>query len=152
MTRWLILIALAISGIYATAQAPALPPDINPTTLSRFGPVTPADLDEAGQKALAARANPAQPGPGPGAAGSYSPRTSEGRGLLGRALGVPSGENFPAGNRIYQLVVLITAREIDQQYEWSAHEPMGLRQGLGETVIDVVQYDRSAGRRAGKDR
>src|ERR1043166_8348237 len=123
MPRWLIRIALAISGVYATAQAPALPPDINPTTLSRFGPVTPADLDEAGQRALAARAILAQPGPGPGAAGSYSPRTSEGRGLLGRALGVPSGENFPAGNRFYQLVVLITARDTDQQYEWSAHEP-----------------------------
>ena len=129
-------------GFAQSAQAPALPPDINSVTLSRFAPVTPADLDAEGQKALAARTNPPNPGPGPGAAGSYSPRTSEGRGLLGRALGVPSGQNFPGGPRTYQLVVLITAREIDQQYEWSAHEPAGLRAGLEQSVIDIVKYDR----------
>jgi hypothetical protein len=39
-------------------------------------------------------------------------------------------------------VVLITAREIDQQYEWSAHEPAGVRAGLEQSVIDVVKYDR----------
>jgi hypothetical protein len=42
---------------------------------------------------------------------------------------------------VFQLVVLITAREIDQQYEWSAHEPAGLRVGLEQSVIDVVKYD-----------
>jgi 4-carboxymuconolactone decarboxylase len=139
--RLLVLLAAAIPIVTLEGQS-SLPPDINPITLSRFAPVTPADLDAEGQQALAARANPPNPGPGPGAAGAYSPRTSEGRGLLGRALGVPSGENFPAGKRIYQLVVLITAREIDQQYEWSAHEPAGLRAGLDQSVIDVVKYDR----------
>jgi len=140
--RVVIFASVAIAAVSARAQAPTLPPDINPVTLSRWAPVTPADLDEDGQKALAARTNPANPGPGPGAAGAYSPRTSEGRGILGRALGVPSGEKFPAGNRTYQLVVLITAREIDQQYEWSAHEPAGLRAGLEQSVIDVVKYER----------
>ena len=145
------LILLAAVGVVTLEAQTSLPPDINPITLSRFGPVMPADLDAEGQKALAARANPPNPGPGPGAAGAYSPRTSEGRGLLGRALGVPSGENFPAGNRIYQLVVLITAREIDQQYEWSAHEPAGLRAGLEQSVIDVVKYDRDVAGLAEKD-
>jgi hypothetical protein len=155
-TQLLILSAAAVAalGIHASfgfAQATALPPDINPVTLSRFAPVTPADLDADGQKALAARTNPPNPGPGPGAAGAYSPRTSEGRGLLGRALGVPSGANFPAGVRVYQLVVLITAREIDQQYEWSAHEPAGLRAGLEQSVIDVVKFDRPVDGLAEKD-
>src|SRR6185503_14854974 len=97
------------------------------------------------------RTNPPNPGPGPGAAGAYSPRTSEGRGLLGRALGVPSGQNFPAGVRTFQLVVLITAREIDQQYEWSAHEPAGLRAGLEQSVIDVVKFDRDVAGLPDKD-
>jgi hypothetical protein len=35
----------------------------------------------------------------------------------------------------------ITAREIDQQYEWSAHEPAGLRAGLEQPVIDAVKYE-----------
>ena len=151
--RLLILTAAAVPAISVMAQAPSLPPDINPVTLSRFGPVTPADLDEEGQKILAARTTPPNPGPGPGAAGAYSPKTSEGRGLIGRALGVPSGQNFPLGNRIYQLVVLITARDIDQQYEWSAHEPAGLRAGLEQSVIDVVKFRAARGRpcREGRD-
>jgi hypothetical protein len=149
--RTSLLILLAAAGVVSLEAQATLPPDINPVTLSRLGPVTPADLDEAGQKALAARATPATPGPGPGAAGAYSPRTSEGRGILGRALGVPSGENFPGGVRTYQLVVLITARDIDQQYEWSAHEPAGLRAGLEQSVIDVVKYERAVDGLSEKD-
>src|SRR5689334_21533758 len=151
MMRIFVFVIVVVGAVCVRAQAPTLPPDVNPVTLSRFAPVTPADLDAEGQKALATRTNPPNPGPGPGAAGAYSPRTSEGRGLLGRALGVPSGENFPAGNRVYQLVVLITAREIDQQYEWSAHEPAGLRAGLEQSVIDVVKYDRPVDGLAEKD-
>ena len=150
--RILISMAVLIAAVSVRAQSPALPADINPVTLSRFGPVTPAtDLDEEAQKIVAARTNPPNPGPGPGAAGAYSPKTSEGRGLIGRALGVPSGEKFPLGNRVYQLVVLITAREIDQQYEWSAHEPMGLRAGLEQSVIDVVKFDKPVDGLAEKD-
>jgi hypothetical protein len=104
-------------------------------------PVTPADLDAEGQKLLAARTN-VTPGPGPGHLGIYNPKASEGTVLLGRALGVPTGEMSRLGPRTYQLVVLITAREIDQQYEWSAHEPAGLRVGLEQSVIDVVKFDR----------
>jgi hypothetical protein len=48
----------------------------------------------------------------------------------------------PVGPRYFQLAVLIIAREIDQQYEWSAHEPAGVRQGLEQSVIDVVKYNR----------
>ena len=48
-------------------------------------------------------------------------------------------------------MVLITAREIDQQYEWSAHEPAGLRAGLEQSVIDVVKYDRDVKGLAEKD-
>jgi len=134
----------------AFAQIQPLPPDINPVTLSRLPPVTPADLDEEGQKLLAARQN-VNPAPGPGHIGIYNPKASEGTGALGRALGVPTGENSRLGQRMYQLVVLITAREIDQQYEWSAHEPMGLRAGLEQSVIDVVKYDRDVKGLAEKD-
>ena len=47
--------------------------------------------------------------------------------------------------------MLIAAREIDQQYEWSSHEPAGLRQGLEQSVIDVVKYDRGVAGLADKD-
>jgi 4-carboxymuconolactone decarboxylase len=84
-----------------------------------------------------------------GNAGSYNPKATTGG--FGRALGVPTGETSRLGTRMFQLVVLITAREIDQQYEWSAHEPMGLRAGLEQSVIDVVKYDRDVKGLAEKD-
>jgi 4-carboxymuconolactone decarboxylase len=141
MSIRLSILLVAVLPAVALAQTP-LPPDINPVTLSRLPPVTRGDLDAEGQRALDARTSPANPGPGPGHVTIYSPKVAEGYGVVGRALGVPSGQTFPLGNRVYQLVVLITAREIDQQYEWSAHEPAGLRAGLEQSVIDVVKYDR----------
>ena len=134
----------------ASAQTP-LPPDINPVTLSRLPPISRNDLDAEAQRALDARANPPSPAPGPGHITVYSPKTAEGFGAVGRALGVPRGEGFPLGVRYFQLVVLITAREIDQQYEWSAHEPAGLRAGLEQSVIDVVKYNKSVAGLSEKD-
>jgi 4-carboxymuconolactone decarboxylase len=127
------LSVLLVAALPVIAQAPnPLPPDIHPVTLSRLPPVTPADLDEEGRRLLAARTF--TPGPGPTHVTIYSPRE--------RDLGTPSGTTSPVGPRFFQLAVLITAREIDQQYEWSSHEPAGLRQGLEQSVIDVVKYNR----------
>ena len=117
------------------AQAPqALPPDIDPVTLSRLPPPTAADLDDEAERLLAARTD-YKPGPGPTHITVYAPRD--------RSLGIPSGTNSPVGPRLFQLAALIGARECDQQYEWSAHEPAGLRQGLEQQVIDVVKFDKS---------
>jgi hypothetical protein len=136
------LCVLILAALPAGAQAPAsLPRDIDPVTLSRLPPVIAADLDEDGQRLLAARTF--TPGPGPNHVTIYSPRE--------RDLGIPSGEKSPVGPRYFQLAVLIIAREIDQQYEWSAHEPAGRRQGLEQSVIDVVKYNRSVAGLAEKD-
>jgi 4-carboxymuconolactone decarboxylase len=137
------LSVLLVAALPVVAQAPtSLPPDINPVTLSRLPPITAEDLDEEGKRLLAARTN-FTPGPGPTHVTIYSPRE--------RDLGIPSGEKSPVGPRYFQLAVLITAREIDQQYEWSAHEPAGRRQGLEQSVIDVVKYDRDVAGLSDKD-
>ena len=52
------------------------------------------------------------------------------------------GNGSFVGARNFQLATLIVAREIDQQFEWSHHEPAGLMVGLEQSVIDVVKYDR----------
>ena len=128
--RVFVLLLVSLPALAQTQTA--LPPDINPITLSRLPPVTPADLDEVGRQLLAK--STAKPGPGPTHVTSYSPRD--------RSLGIPTGTDSPVGARYFQLAVLIIAREIDQQYEWTAHEPAGLRQGLEQPVIDVVKYNR----------
>ena len=141
MSIRLSVLLLAALSLVSRAQT-TLPPDIDPVTLSRLPPVTAGDLDEEGRRLLAARTT-FTPGPGPTHITIYSPRE--------RDLGIPSGEKSPVGPRYFQLAVLITAREIDQQYEWSAHEPAGLRQGLEQPVIDVVKYDRAVAGLSDKD-
>jgi hypothetical protein len=137
------------SGVLLLAALPVvsedqstLPRDIHPVTLSRLPPVTAGDLDEEGKRLLAARKD-VTPAPGPTHITSYSPKDLD--------LGIPSGEKSPVGARYFQLAVLIIAREIDQQYEWSSHEPAGRRQGLEQTVIDVVKYNRDVTGLSDKD-
>lgn len=127
-------LALLLAALPVAAQEEAsLPPDIHPETLSRLPPVAPEYLDEEGQRLLAERPD-FTPRPGPTHISIYSPGE--------RDLGIPTGENSPVGARNFQLAVLIAAREIDQEYEWSSHAPAGRRQGLEQEVIDVVKYDR----------
>ena len=138
-----LVVLLAAAPLVAQAQSQAqLPPDINLVTLSRLPPVTPDDLDDEARRLFNERQN-FTPGPGPTHVTVYIPRE--------RSLGVPTGENSPVGPRLFQLAVLIAAREIDQQFEWSAHEPAGLRQGLEQSVIDVGKYDRPVAGLAEKD-
>jgi 4-carboxymuconolactone decarboxylase len=120
----------------------SLPPDIDPVTLSRLPPVTAGDLDEEGKRLLAARTN-YTPGPGPAHVTIYSPREVD--------LGVPTGEKSPVGPRYFQIAVLITAREIDQQFEWTMHELAGRRQNLEQAVIDVIKYNKDVTSLSDKD-
>jgi len=137
------LFVLLLASLPAMVQTQtALPPDINPVTLSRLPPVAADDLDEEGRKLLASRPE-VKPGPGPTHVTNYSPRE--------RSLGIPSSVNSPVGPRYFQLAVLIMAREIDQQYEWSAHEPAGVRQGLEQSVIDVVKNNKDVASLTDKD-
>jgi hypothetical protein len=140
----LVLAALPFAAhAQSQTKAPgALPADINPITLSRLPPPTAADLDEEGQKLLAARSD-YKPGPGPTHITIWAPRE--------RNLGIPTGTNSPVGARQFQLAALIGARECDQAYEWSAHEPAGQKQGLEQNVIDVVKFNKSVTGLAEKD-
>jgi len=119
-----------------------MPRDIDPVTLSRLPPATAKDLDEEGQRLLAARTN-YKPGPGPAHITVYSPREID--------LGIPMGTKSPVGPHYFQIAVLITAREIDQQFEWTMHELAGRRQGLDQGVIDVIKYDKDVASLPEKD-
>jgi hypothetical protein len=141
MCARLSVLLLASVPWFAHAQT-TLPPDIDPVTLSRLPPVTPADLDEEGQRLLAARPS-FKAGPGPTHVTIYAPQE--------RDLGIPTGEKSPVGARYFQLAVLIIAREIDQQSEWTMHEPYGVRQGLEQSVVDVVKYNRDVKGLSDKD-
>jgi 4-carboxymuconolactone decarboxylase len=133
--------ALLVIGLYAVVthtQSP-FPPDIHPESLSRLPPVQRADLDAEGQRiwdALAG-ASKAIPRTGPSAVTMHSPKAAEPIFALNQVL-----RKTVAGSRYFELAALVAAREFDQQYEWSAHEPAGLKAGLEPSVIDAVKYNR----------
>lgn len=43
-----------------------------------------------------------------------------------------------------ELTILVTARENNAQYEWTAHEPYALNAGLSPATIDVVRHRKPA--------
>jgi 4-carboxymuconolactone decarboxylase len=49
------------------------------------------------------------------------------------------------GRRLMSLAVLVTAREHDEQYDWTMNEIAALEDGLEPAIIDVVRYHRPLG-------
>jgi len=48
------------------------------------------------------------------------------------------------GRRLMELAILVTARELDQQVEWTLHEPEARKQGLEPAIIDIVRNRKPA--------
>ena len=46
------------------------------------------------------------------------------------------------GRALIGLAILATAREHNQQYDWTMNEPIALKDGLAPAVIDVVRHQR----------
>ena len=46
------------------------------------------------------------------------------------------------GRRHYEVAILVTARELNHQFEWAAHEPAALKAGVEPAVIDIIKYKR----------
>jgi len=53
--------------------------------------------------------------------------------------------------RLVELAILVTARESDSEYEWTAHEPMAVKAGLQPEIIDIVKHRKSTDGLAEKD-
>ena len=116
-----------------------LPADIDPESLSRLPALTRDDLDEHG-KAVYDRLVGDGPRPltGPRAFTLYSPTLAEGYDLINSYLRY----NGVLSPRHTEVAILVAAWEIEQQYEYSAHEPAALRYGAPQAVIDTIKYDR----------
>jgi len=76
---------------------------------------------------------------GPSGIQLYTPQTAEYTRRLNRYL------RFEAGfsPRVREIAILTTAREMDSQFEWVAHEPEALKEGVDPKVIDVIKYRKS---------
>jgi len=116
-----------------------MPSDIDPESGFRLPLPKREDLDDAG-KAHYDRV--AAPGAtiaglqGPSGIGLYSPKASEHARALNRYL------RFEAGlaPRVREIAILTTAREMDSQFEWAAHEPEARKEGVEGRVIDIIKH------------
>jgi 4-carboxymuconolactone decarboxylase len=136
-----VMAGLLLAGAVSAQQnaAAPLPPDVNPVTLTRLPQLTRADLDEEG-KEIYDRIVGDGPTPttGPVSMSLYSPRVA----LAFNDLNSFLRYNGDLSPRHTEVAILVAAWEIEQQYEYSAHEPAALRFGAPQEVIDTIKYDR----------
>ena len=59
-----------------------------------------------------------------------------------RAMGDYLRYKSALGNTLSELVILITAREWTQDYEWSVHYPIALKAGIRKAVADDIAVGR----------
>ncbi|HVS24190.1 MAG TPA: hypothetical protein VMU03_10740 [Gammaproteobacteria bacterium] len=136
-----VLVGFSLAGT-ASGQQPggaALPSDIHPVSLTRLPPLTRADLNDEG-KAIYDKivGNGTAPKTGPVALSLYSPKIA----LAFNDLNGFLRYNGTLSPRHTEVAILVATREIEQQYEYSAHEPAALRFGAPQAVIDTIKYNR----------
>jgi 4-carboxymuconolactone decarboxylase len=116
-----------------------MPSDIDPQSGFRLPLPKREDLDEAGKRHYDRAAAPGASLAGlqgPSGIQLYSPNTAEHVRALNRYLRYEAGFT----PRIREIAILATAREMDSQFEWCAHEPEALKEGVEPRVIDAIKH------------
>jgi 4-carboxymuconolactone decarboxylase len=75
---------------------------------------------------------------GPGGILLHSPELSRRTRPLNRYLRHQAGP----GARVRELAILTTARQLDSQFEWAAHEPEAIGEGISREIIEVIKHRR----------
>ena len=75
---------------------------------------------------------------GPGGIMLHSPELSRHSRPLNHYLRHEAG----LGGRVRELAILVTARALDSQFEWAAHEAEAVRQGISPEIITIVRERR----------
>ena len=116
------------------------PSDVHPESGSRLPPVVRDDLDEAGRRIFDNAADPDGTSyaglHGPAGVRLHSPRLSEALGPVNRYLRRDAG----IGPDLRELAILVTARELDSQFEWAAHESAARRAGVSAEAIEIIRH------------
>jgi 4-carboxymuconolactone decarboxylase len=135
-------------GAIEDPRRPALtlPPDVYEESLSRLPLLTRDELDAQGQQHYDSVVSPQSRTlvglRGPSGIWLHSPKLA---GFL-RAANQYLRFETALDRRLTELAILVVARELDNQFEWSAHEPAALAEGLDARIIDVVKHRKPFGR------
>ena len=119
-----------------------LPGDVYPDSLSRLPLVAREAMDEQGKRFYDAVTSPQSRTlvglQGPSGIWLHSPELGERMRAVNQYLRYETALE----RRLTELATLVTARELDNQFEWTAHEPVALKEGLDPEIIDVVKHRR----------
>ena len=119
-----------------------IPSDIHRDSWARLPAVQRDDLDAEGRRVfdmLTSPGNGYEDGlRGPLGMWMYSPEMAEGAWQLRQRVRYGTAKD----QRLTELTIMATAREISYQYGYSAHEPLGRAAGLEEEIMEFVKYRR----------
>jgi 4-carboxymuconolactone decarboxylase len=121
--RWTItpLVAILCADMaFAQQRLPTIPPDQYT-----------AEQKKAAEEFLAARKVPVF---GPFEPMMHSPEVMN----MARAMGDYLRYHSAIGNTLSELVILVTAREWSQDYEWHVHYPIALKAGIAKEIADAI--------------
>jgi 4-carboxymuconolactone decarboxylase len=124
-------VLLVIAAVSVAGQT-GFPKDVYPETGNRFPAVRTGLTPDAF---------------GPGPIRQYSPGVAEPMTAVNDYLRRKSGLD----NRLVELAILVTAREMDCVYVWTAHEPAAQKAGLQQEIIDIVKNRSALTKLAEKD-
>jgi 4-carboxymuconolactone decarboxylase len=126
------LFGIGLVAFALQAMAPALAQNRLPT-------IPPDKYDETQKKAaadfLAARKVPVF---GPFEPLMYSPEVMS----VAREMGDYLRYKSAIGTTLSELVILVTARDWGQDYEWHVHAPIALKQGIKPEIVDAIREGR----------
>jgi 4-carboxymuconolactone decarboxylase len=147
VSGWFVAVSVVsfAAGIRASQPAaPSYPPDIDPGSRNRLPVASRDSLSELGKTLYDKNVEDARAGrslagfQGPNGILLYSPRIADTDLRKNDYLRFESR----IGRRTYEIAVLITAREWNQQFEWAAHEPAALKAGVEQAIIEVIKHRR----------
>ena len=121
-----------------------IPQDIHEDSWARLPTLSRESLDADDQRAFDIIVNPdsryATGLRGPIGMWMYSPRMAEH--VFPASTYLRYGVDGERDQRLTELAILTTARELDSQYEWTAHEPLARTAGLEEEIIELLRFGR----------
>jgi len=119
-----LLLALLATGVHAADRLPTIAPE-------NYTP----EQKKAADDFMAARKGPVF---GPFEPLMHSPQVM----TLARSTGDYLRFNSALGNMLSELVILVTAREWSQDFEWNFHYPIALKAGIKASVADAIRDGR----------
>jgi 4-carboxymuconolactone decarboxylase len=118
----------------------ALPKDVYPDSRFRLPLPKREDLDDYGQRVFDRMVDPSRRSlvglNGPAGIRMYDPKLAD----LMNDTNLYLRRETGFGDRLTEIAILTTAREMDNQFEWAAHEPAGRKAGVEPAVIDIIRY------------